>query len=66
MPKLESTLVIQRYQSMERYIKTKFAAFFNELFCELINKAMNRFPLKFAFEGAFYRAWHISKKCYLG
>jgi len=27
---------------------------------------MNKFPLNFAFEGAFLRAWHITKKNYLG
>lgn len=27
---------------------------------------MNKFPLKFAFEGAFYSAWYITKKNYLG
>lgn len=27
---------------------------------------MNKFPLEFSFEGAFYRAWHIGKKQYLG
>ena len=50
----------------ERYIKTLIFAKYNELFCEIINKSLARFPLEFAFEGAFYRAWHISKKCYLG
>lgn len=27
---------------------------------------MNKFPLKFSFEGAFYGAWYITKKNYLG
>ena len=27
---------------------------------------MNKFPLKFAFEGAFWRSWYIRKKNYLG
>lgn len=27
---------------------------------------MNRNPLKFSFEGAFYKAWYITSKNYLG
>ena len=27
---------------------------------------MNRFPLAFDFEGAFYKAFHIGRKQYLG
>jgi len=66
MPMLDTTKVLDRYKQDERYVKTRLFGYFNELFCEIINKSMNRFPLKFAFEGAFYRAWHLSKKCYMG
>ncbi len=39
---------------------------FNLIFSTYINNSMNKFPLEFSFEGAFYRAWHIGKKQYLG
>ena len=39
---------------------------YNNYFCDLIGCAMNKFPLKFSFEGAFYKAWYITKKNYLG
>ena len=39
---------------------------FNEIFRDFMEKSMNRFPLRFGFEGAFYGAWYITKKNYLG
>ena len=59
MPKLDEVKVLDRYKDDERYIKSQIFANFNDMFCAFINSSMNRFPLQFDFEGAFYRAWHI-------
>lgn len=66
MPQLDKSILVDKYKQDERYIKTRLFGYYNDLFCEIINKSMNRFPLEFAFEGAFYRAWYLSKKCYMG
>ena len=56
---LENVKVKDRYKEDEHYIKTHTFGLFNDVFREFINSAMNKFPLEFGFEGAFYRAWHI-------
>lgn len=58
--------VKEEFKDYERYIKTTIFGYYNNYFCELIEKSMDKFPLKFAFEGAFYSSWYISKKHYLG
>lgn len=63
---LESLEVKDKFVEDERYIKTTIFGLFNNYFCELTEKSMNKFPLKFAFEGAFYSSWYIAKKNYLG
>lgn len=50
----------------EHYFKPHLFGMFNQIFSTYINNSMNKFPLEFSFEGAFYRAWHIGKKQYLG
>lgn len=59
MPKLKDTPILPQYKENERYIKTQIFGNFNSFFCELINNIMNKFPLEFDFEGAFYKCWHI-------
>lgn len=50
----------------EHYFKPHLFGMFNQIFSTYINNSMDKFPLEFSFEGAFYRAWHIGKKQYLG
>lgn len=39
---------------------------YNNFFCDAILKNMNKYPLKFNFEGAFEKSFFITKKNYLG
>ena len=59
MPALDTIQVKEKYINEEHYIKTHTFGLFNDVFRSFINACMNRFPLEFGFEGAFYRAWHI-------
>jgi len=66
MTALESQIVKKKYRKHESYIKTNLFGLFNDAFRAYVNSTMNKFPLEFGFEGAFYKAYHIQKKMYLG
>lgn len=63
---LYSVPVKKEYEEYDRYVRTEASGRYNDLLCDFLEISMGRFPLKFAFEGAFYRAWHVTKKNYLG
>ena len=46
----------------EEYIKPHIFGVLNDVISNYINNSMNRFPLAFDFEGAFYKAFHIGRK----
>lgn len=64
MKNLDDAEVNPDYKECE--VKPHLLGTFNSIFTQYINNSMNKFPLEFAFEGAFYKAWHICKKMYLG
>lgn len=64
MPDLDDAIV--RFPEKEIYIKSTAFGHFNNCFAEYMKRIMNKFPLQFSFEGAFYRSWYIGKKNYLG
>ena len=66
MTLLETAQTKSKYESMKRYAKSQIFGNYITFFRAFIQNSMNRFPLAFGFEGAFYRVWHIGKKCYTG
>lgn len=50
------------YKYKEEYIKPHIFGVLNDVISNYINNSMNRFPLAFDFEGAFYKAFHIGRK----
>lgn len=64
MPDLDTAKV--NNVEKEVYIKTTCFGHFNNCFAEYMRRVMNKFPLAFSFEGAFYRSWYIGKKNYIG
>lgn len=53
-------IIIYKYK--EEYIKPHIFGVLNDVISNYINNSMNRFPLAFDFEGAFYKAFHIGRK----
>ena len=63
---LYSPVVKQKFEEYDRYVRPEASNKYNKFLCDFLEITMGKFPLKFAFEGAFYRAWHVTKKNYLG
>ena len=51
---------------MDYYVKSNLFGLYNNFICNVLRTRMNKFPLNFAFEGALYKAWCVTKKNYLG
>lgn len=47
-------------------ILTTILGYFNDFFTACSEKNINNFPIKFNFEGAFYKAYYLGKKHYFG